>query len=1199
MTECQTKHAEPPPTREWSVTPLCSPWFPVPQVNRVSDHGDVRRIPIGRTASSPYPNNKLVSSKYTVWSFLPLNMFEQFRRIANFYFLVATVIVMSINSPVSPWTSLLPLLFVVTVTAVKQGYEDYMRHRSDQEVNRAPVSVIRNGVSQELTAERVEVGDLVRVACDQDVPCDMVLVGTSHLNSRCYVTTANLDGESNLKTVCLPAPLRRVRSADQLLRVRGHLECEQPLPDLYRFYGRVELAGPVAAPPPPPSQRLSYDSITARFSQMLDDAEEEEELLSAPLSAEHLLLKGAILRNTDYVFGCAVYTGKDTKMARNSLITRNKFSSMERSINGLLLYAMTFLIVLVVASVLGSTLSQQSEAMEKINDAYLGEDDLDGGQVVNEVLSYLILYNYLIPISLYVTIEMQKFLGSLFFTWDNQMYCPDSNRKAVCNTSDLNEELGLVEYLFTDKTGTLTENTMVFRRCCINGVPYYEARGALREISSPTGDSNAGDAVGTLTPAMEHYFLALALCHTSQMDYEERFDTLDGAEFQYACSSPDERALLQACARCGIVFLGESSGYYVVRVRGRVTAYRRLEVLEFTSDRKRMSVIVRDPSGQIWLFCKGAEATVLPLVTHGQKTRTMQCIHEFAMRGLRTMLVACRRVPRDEYKQAMQAMHEARCTLAGDRESQVSTACQGVERDLTLLGATAVEDRLQPGVREALADLRDAGIKTWILTGDKVETAISISYASRHFPLESELLFVTEHTSAAAVTRTLRVLRDRLASGDSHGLVLDGESLALALQHAPDLLLEVGLACPAVVCCRLSPLQKCQVVRLIKNSKSRPTTAAIGDGANDVSMIQEAHVGLGLMGREGRQAERCSDFAMARFRFVQRALLVHGHWYYYRLSTLVHYFFYKNIVFVLPQFYYILFTRFSPQSMYTSVFLTCFNIIFTSAPVLVYGLLEQNRPSYQLLQYPPLYKCHQGNKLMRTTHFLAWLSAGIWHSLVVFFVPVLALVCDTVLLENGSEADMLCLSTLVYSSAVIVVNLKLLLISQYWTLPFLISITISLLLLLVINVIYTVIDIEKWINQQMFYVYIELLCSPVFWLLTILTLCVALLPDVMLIIITNYKRAQKDPTYKFTSTMLCCIQRKRNWTTGVRTEFNRSSGRVSMMRLKKNRSPLQPIQQNTRQTPLVTQDIASRECLTTDSNGIPIENNGPLNANEE
>ncbi|XP_052123008.1 phospholipid-transporting ATPase IF-like [Frankliniella occidentalis] len=369
-------------------------------------------------------------------------MFEQFRRIANFYFLVATIIVMCINSPVSPWTSLLPLLFVVLVTAAKQGYEDFLRHRSDQEVNLAPVSVIRNGVSQELTAEQIEVGDLVLVGCDQDVPCDMILVASSHCNARCYVTTANLDGESNLKTVCLPVPLRRVRSADQLLSVRGFMECEQPHPDLYRFYGRLELSQPVPAPPPSAttsSQRISIDSITARFSQVL---EPEEEALAAPLSAEHLLLKGARLRNTEYAFGCAVYTGKDTKMARNSVITRNKFSSMEKSINRLLLYAMTCLIVIVITSVVGSTFYKKSEGMAKVNNAYLGGyEDLETGEIINEILSYLILYNYLIPISLYVTIEMQKFLGSLFFTWDNQMYCIDSNRTAVCNSSDMNEEI--------------------------------------------------------------------------------------------------------------------------------------------------------------------------------------------------------------------------------------------------------------------------------------------------------------------------------------------------------------------------------------------------------------------------------------------------------------------------------------------------------------------------------------------------------------------------------------------------------------------------------------------------------------------------------------------------------------------------------------------------------------------------------------
>nr|CAD7586265.1 unnamed protein product [Timema genevievae] len=211
--------------------------------NRVSVVGDTRTLDVGveDPSASKFTKNRIVTCKYTVWNFLPKNLFEQFRRIANFYFLCMTTISLSIDSPVSPWTSVVPLVFVILVTAMKQGYEDWLRHRADREVNCSLVTVVRHGIAQEVESQEVCVGDLVRVACDADVPCDIILLASSEQDGKCYVTTANLDGETNLKTLLCPRILKSYSLPEQLTSLRAQVECEQPTPDLYKFFGKLEI----------------------------------------------------------------------------------------------------------------------------------------------------------------------------------------------------------------------------------------------------------------------------------------------------------------------------------------------------------------------------------------------------------------------------------------------------------------------------------------------------------------------------------------------------------------------------------------------------------------------------------------------------------------------------------------------------------------------------------------------------------------------------------------------------------------------------------------------------------------------------------------------------------------------------------------------------------------------------------------------
>ncbi|KAM6305096.1 phospholipid-transporting ATPase IF [Aegotheles albertisi] len=857
----------------------------------------------GHYVPQKFADNRIISSKYTVWNFVPKNLFEQFRRVANFYFLIIFLVQLMIDTPTSPITSGLPLFFVITVTAIKQGYEDWLRHKADNEVNGAPVYVVRSGGLVKTRSKNIRVGDIVRVAKDETFPVDLVLLSSDRVDGSCHVTTASLDGETNLKThVAVPetAVLQSVANLDKLVAV---IECQQPEADLYRFVGRITIS-------------------------------QQTEEVVRPLGPESLLLRGARLKNTKEIFGVAVYTGMETKMALNYKSKSQKRSAVEKSMNSFLII---YLIILLFEAILSTILKYAWQAEEK---------------------------------------------------WDEPWYNEKTEHER--NSSK-------VEYVFTDKTGTLTENEMQFRECSINGIKYQEVNGKLTpegfSEDSPDGNRHS------LMKEEELFLKAVCLCHTVQINTDQT-DGADGpwhangiaAPLEYYASSPDEKALVEAASRVGVVFTGTSGDSMEVKSLGKPERYKLLHVLEFDPNRRRMSVIVESPSGEKLLFTKGAESSILPRSKSGEIDKTRIHVDEFALKGLRTLCVAYRRFTPEEYQEIGKRLHEARTALQ-QREERLADVFNFIERDLELLGATGVEDKLQEKVQETIEALRLAGIKVWVLTGDKHETAVSVSLSCGHFHRTMNILELVQHKSDSTCAEQLRQLAKRIKEDHviQHGLVVDGTSLSLALREHEKLFMEVCKNCSAVLCCRMAPLQKAKVVRLLKTSPEKPITLAIGDGANDVSMIQEAHVGIGIMGKEGRQAVRNSDYAIARFKFLSKLLFVHGHFYYIRIATLVQYFFYKNVCFITPQFLYQFFCLFSQQTLYDSVYLTLYNICFTSLPVLIYSLFEQHVHPHVLQSKPVLYRPFLHTQDMYFV-FVQLLSSGsAWFAIILIVVACLFL----------------------------------------------------------------------------------------------------------------------------------------------------------------------------------------------------------------
>lgn len=839
-------------------------------------------------SANKYVDNHISTAKYNVATFLPKFLFEQFSKFANLFFLFTAALQQIPDiSPTNQYTTIGPLILVLLVSAGKELVEDYRRKSSDTSLNNSKARVLRGSSFTDTKWINVSVGDIVRVESEESFPADIVLLASSEPEGLCYIETANLDGETNLKIKqAIPETCVMV-SSSELSRLGGKLKSEQPNSSLYTYEGTLTMAAGGG----------------------------EKEL---PLQPDQLLLRGATLRNTPWIHGVVVFTGHETKLMRNATATPIKRTAVERQLNILVLMLVAILIALSVISSLGDVIVRSVKGVEL---SYLGYSASvttmkKVSQFWSDIATYWVLYSALVPISLFVTVEMVKYWHAILINDDLDMYYDKTDTPAVCRTSSLVEELGMVEYIFSDKTGTLTCNQMEFKQCSIGGIQYSEDVPEDRRATNIDGQevgihdfNRLKENLKTHETALAiHHFLALlATCHTV---IPERSDEKGGA-IKYQAASPDEGALVEGAVLMGYQFTARKPRSVQITVSGEVYEYELLAVCEFNSTRKRMSAIFRCPDGQIRCYCKGADTVILERL--GQDNphveATLQHLEEYASEGLRTLCLAMREIPESEFREWWQVFDKAQTTVSGNRADELDKAAELLEREFTLLGATAIEDRLQDGVPETIHTLQEAGIKVWVLTGDRQETAINIGMSCKLISEDMTLLIVNEETAMDTrnnIQKKLEAIRtqgDGTIAMETLALVIDGKSLTYALEKDLEKdFLDLAVMCKAVICCRVSPLQKALVVKLVKRNR-KAILLAIGDGANDVSMIQAAHIGVGISGMEGLQAARSADVAIGQFRYLRKLLLVHGAWSYQRISKVILYSFYKNITLYMTQFW--------------------------------------------------------------------------------------------------------------------------------------------------------------------------------------------------------------------------------------------------------------------------------------------------------
>ncbi|PIM99982.1 P-type ATPase [Handroanthus impetiginosus] len=1060
-------------------------------------------------ALAKFKGNSVSTTKYDVFTFLPKGLFEQFRRVANLYFLMISILSCTPVSPVSPITNVLPLTLVLLVSLIKEAWEDWKRFQNDMAINNSTIEVLQDQKWVLTPWKKLQVGDIVKVKQDGFFPADLLFLASTNPDGICYIETANLDGETNLKIRKALEKTWDYVTPEKVCEFKGEVQCEQPNNSLYTFTGNLIIN----------KQTL-------------------------PLSPNQLLLRGCSLRNTDYIVGAVIFTGHETKVMMNSMKIPSKRSTLEKKLDKLILTLFCVLFCMCLLGAIGSGVFINRKYYYLRFDKSEKQFDPDNRFVV-AILTFftlITLYSPIIPISLYVSVEMIKFIQSTqFINNDLSMYHAESNTPALARTSNLNEELGQVEYIFSDKTGTLTRNLMEFFKCSIGGEVYgtgvseiemgtAQRTGAKIETQKQSNTArekgfNFDDARlmrgawrNEPNPeACKEFFKCLAICHTVLPEGDESPEKI-----RYQAASPDESALVTAAKNFGFFFYKRSPTTIYVREShvekmGKVqdVPYEILNVLEFNSTRKRQSVVCRYPDGRLVLYCKGADTVIYERLVDGDnelKRITREHLEQFGASGLRTLCLAYRNLSSDVYESWNEKYIQAKSSLR-DREKKLDEVAELIEKELILIGCTAIEDKLQEGVPACIETLSRAGIKIWVLTGDKMETAINIAYACKLINNSMKQFIISSETDAVreiedrgdqvelarfmkelvknelkrcneeAQQYLLSVPRSKLA------LVIDGKCLMYALDPSLRvMLLNLSMNCSAVVCCRVSPLQKAQVTSLVRKGANR-ITLSIGDGANDVSMIQAAHVGVGISGQEGMQAVMASDFAIAQFRFLTDLLLVHGRWSYHRICKVVTYFFYKNLTFTLTQFWFTFQTGFSGQRLYDDWFQSLYNVIFTALPVIIIGLFDKDVSATLSKQYPELYKEGIRNAFFKWRVVATWAFFAIYQSLVLYYFVVAS--SNRAINSSGKMFGLWDVSTMAFTCVVVTVNLRLLMMCNTITRWHHISVGGSILAWFVFVFIYSGVILPK--EQENIYLVIYVLMSTFYFYFALILVPVAAL----------------------------------------------------------------------------------------------------------
>ena len=934
-------------------------------------------------------SNKEENHKYSILFFVPIVLFNQFRQFGNFFYLIMTITQFFDALKVGfLFTYLSPLCMVVGFSMLKELYDDLKRRIQDKETNSKLVTILklnesgREVVYNNKKSSELEIGDIISLTKNSRVPADIVVLKTFNesKDNQAFIKTDQLDGETDWKLRKAPGATQE-KSEKELVDLDGFIQYEPPSKLIYNFEGVIQLKNQ-----------------------------------KEPLNLENTMWASTVVAS-ERIIGIVIYTGKETRARMNSSTPKLKIGILDQELNMANVYL--FVIMFVIS---------------------LGLSVLKGfsWSFIIIFFRFIVLFCAIIPIALRVNLDVSK-------TWFSYVISKDESiPETIARNSTIPEELGRISYIFSDKTGTLTKNEMVFKKISMeteqfgeesfkdlkailsdecqsinNDAPLLDVfnlqKNSNENILNSNEDINnslSGDNDMIQDPNSESYQnRSMQIRKISKRIRRARNkiirDTITAmvlcnnvtpTETGFQASSPDEIALVKFADSLNMRLFHRTDKE--IKIRDSADNVEEFEILAnfpFSSDTKRMGIILKNKKyGHIIYYLKGAENIMMKFVKKDYIGYIKENAENLAVKGLRTLVLTQKLLSQEEFDKWNLEYNEA-ITSMDNRKEKIAQAVSKLENNMDFLCVTGVEDLLQNEVATTIDNLRNAGMKVWMLTGDKVETATCISI-SAGIKSKNQKLFtiryddLSDYDDRDNTQKKIQKLKELFEEynkkiiTDPHLFIIDGDSLDLALNHCEEEFFKTSMQALSVVCCRCSPTQKRIIVKTIKKYTTA-RTAAVGDGGNDVAMIQEADVGIGIVGKEGLQASLAADYSIKEFRTLSGLLLWWGRIAYKNTSMVANFVIHRGLIISFNQFIFSLIFYYNAVALYNGMLSFGYSTIFTCLPSISI-LLDRDVDRNNVLKFPTLYQVLLKGRELNFKNFLFWLFKSLFQSAVIMFGAV-------------------------------------------------------------------------------------------------------------------------------------------------------------------------------------------------------------------
>ena len=916
-----------------------------------------RKIVINKFSSNPKNftkfENTIKNQKYNLITFFPLALFNQFRYFNNQFYLLMAISQFIPELKVGfLFSYVAPLTFVLFVTLLREAIDDIKRYKRDKEQNSQVFIRIDMNGNKKIFSKDIQIGDLIEINKGQRIPADILIIKSYDKNI--YIKTDQLDGETDWK-------LRKAIPYFQNLK----LENEENLEEIFLTDCSFIIE--------PPSKKI-YDFNGVLEINSTGQILNQQNIMKEPLSCDNTMWMNSILASKK-IIGLVIYTGKETRAEMNSQLPKNKVGELDKEVNyfSKFLFGLMLILGLIILFIRGFS------SQLKYN--------------VIIYCRYVVLLCSIIPISLKINLDIAKSFYSYKITNDERI------EGAIARNSMIPEELGRIDYIFSDKTGTLTKNEMLFKKLSTEIGTFSEEniedlklilKDECNIYKYPCGDLihnkdpniyNTNKRIRrNRTKIIRDAITALCLCNNVTPIYN-----MSTNEYDYQASSPDEIALVKFTSELNMQLKYRDDTDIILQdCNNYEEKFKILALFPFSSETKRMGIVLNNlETNQKIFYLKGAENVICKIVKEDYTGIIKENTESLSSIGLRT-LVICQKLLSNEDYEKWNKIYQESITSLENRQKKIGNAMNLLENKMELLCITGVEDQLQEEVSDTIESLKNAGIKIWMLTGDKVETATCIAISSGLKGKNQRTYYIRNTLDDKVISSEL----EKIKFQTEFVLIIDGNCLDICLKYCKDIFFEISLKANSVVCCRCSPTQKAKIIKIVRNlTKNKKRLLAIGDGGNDVAMIQEAHVGVGIVGKEGKQASLSADYSINNFKDLKLLLLWFGRISYKNTATIAHFVIHRGLIISFLELIFIILFYCVPIALYNGNLMVGYSTIYTALPVISL-IFDEDTTVGNVIKFPSIYKDLQKGRQLSIKSFLKWFWKSVFQSSIIMLSAI-------------------------------------------------------------------------------------------------------------------------------------------------------------------------------------------------------------------